>query len=245
LVGDLHMNEKPNYMAANNDDSLAAIAWLRSVLASIVDVAPLSPWIKQDTQRCIRRLPNWIIVAWAKALNFDHMTAYRACPDLAETVRSDAGRQIVKQYMETHHPVPLANTMHQLAQKVLKLSRTGRLPASADTIEQQVCALAMANCTLQGEGFIQQVNPILCETAQSNHPLIEYQVLLGSKQKQKLKDIDALLSRHPYNRWVSERIVEIKRWLGLEPPTFHVRYAERTPLWDSFWNNILTGGGYE
>jgi hypothetical protein len=245
LIGDLHMNEKPNSIAASNDDSLAAAAWLRDVLASIADVAPLSPWIKEATQRCIRRLPNWIMTAWAKALNFDHVTAYRACPYLAEAVRSDEGRQIVKQYVETHNAVPLANTLHQLARKVLKLSRTGRLPASADTIEQQVCAMGMADCTPHGEQFIQQANSILCEAERSNHPLIEYQILLQGNQRQKLDELDSVLSRHPYKSWVSERIVEIKRWLGLEPPTFRVRYAERTPLWDSFWNNILTGGGYE
>jgi hypothetical protein len=215
------------------------------VLASIADVAPLSPWIKEATQRCIRRLPNWIMTAWAKALNVDYVTAYRACPDLAEKVKSDAGMHIVKQYVETHNAVPLANTLHQLARKVLKLSRTDRLPASADTIEQQVCALGLASCIQQGEQFIQQANSILCESERSNHPLVEYQVLLEGKQRQKLKDIDVVLSRHPYNSWVTERIAEIKRWLGLEPPTFHIRYGERTPLWDSFGDNILTGGGYE
>jgi len=239
------MEDKPNSIAASNDDSLAAAAWLRGVLASIADVAPLSPWIKEATQRCIRRLPNWIMATWANALNFDHVTAYRACPDLAEMARSDAGMHIVKQYVETHNAVPLANTLHQLARRVLKLSRADRLPASADTIEQQICAMGMADCTLHGEQFIQQATSILCVAEHSNHPLVEYQFLLESKQRQRLKDIDALLSRHPYNSWVSERIIEIKRWLGLESPTFHIRYGERTPLWDSFWDNILTGGGYE
>jgi hypothetical protein len=239
------MDAKPNSIAASNDDSLEAVAWLRGVLASIADVAPLSPWIKEATCRSIRRLPNWIIVAWAKASNFDHMTAYRTCPDLAEAIKSDTGMQVVKHYVETHNAVPLANTLHQLARKVLKLSRTDRLPASADTIEQQVCALGMADCTPQGEQFIQQAGSILYEAECSNHPLVEYQVLLERKQRQKLNEIDALLSRHPYNSWVAERIIEIKRWLGLEPPTFHIRYGERTPLWDSFWDNILTGGGYE
>lgn len=237
------MNEEHDGVTPTEDDGRAAVAWLRSVLASIADVAPLSPWIKEATQRCIRRLPNWIIAAWAKALNFDYVSVYQACPDLAEAVKSDEGVQIVKQYVETHHAVPLANTLHQLGRKVLKLSRTDRLPASADKIVQQVCALGMADCTPHGEQFIQQVNPILCESERSNHPLVEYQMLLEGKQSQKLNDIDALLSLHPYNSWVSERIVEIRRWLGLEPPTFRIRYGERTPLWDSFWNNILTGGG--
>ncbi|MBN2462648.1 MAG: hypothetical protein JXB43_03510, partial [Dehalococcoidia bacterium] len=131
------MNEELARVTPTEDDGRAAVAWLRGVLASIVDVAPLSPWIKEATQRCIRRLPNWIIVAWAKALNFDYVTAHRASPDLAEMVTSDAGMQIVKQYVETHNAVPLANILHQLSRKVSRLSRMNRLPASADMIEQQ------------------------------------------------------------------------------------------------------------
>jgi len=236
------MDERPDNVAATDDERRAALGWLRDVLANTVDVAPLSPWIKQATQRCIRRLPSWIIAAWAKALNFDHVSAYQACPDLAEAVKSDAGTRIVKQYVEAHHVVPLANILHQLARRVSRLSRTNRLSAPADMIERQVCALSMADCTPQGEQFIQQTNSILCRAERGNHPLIEYQMLLEGKQRQKLNDIDALLSRHPYNSWVAERIVEIKRWLGIEPPSFRIRYGERTPLWDSLWNNILTGG---
>jgi hypothetical protein len=112
-------------------------------------------------------------------------------------------------------------------------------------IEQQICALGLANCTPQGEKFIQQAGSILCEAERSNHPLVEYQILLEVKQSQKLNEVDAVLSRHPYNSWVAERVAEIKRWLGLEPPRFHIRYGERTPLWDSLWNNILTGGGHD
>jgi len=239
------MNEEHARITTTDDDRRAAVAWLRGVLASIVDVAPLSLWVKEATQRCIRHLPNWIVVAWAKALNFDYVAAYRACPDLAEAVKSDEGMQIVEQYVETHNAVPLANTLHQLARKVSRLSRMNRLPASADMIEQQVCALGMANCMSQGEQFMQQADSIICESERSNHPLVEYQILLEGKKRQKLNEVDAVLSRHPYNSWVSERIVEIKRWLGLEPPRFHIRYGERTPLWDSLWNNILTGGGHD
>jgi len=237
------MDKKPENVSAIEDERRGALAWLRGVLANIVDIAPLSPWIKEATQRCIGHLPNWLIAAWAKALNFDYVSAYQACPDLAEVVKSDEGMQIVKQYAEAHHAVPLANILHQLSCKVARLSRMNRLPTPADMIERQVCALGMANCTPMGEQFIQQANSILYRAERSKHPLVEYQMLLEGKQRQKLNDIDALLSRHPYNRWVSERIVEIRRWLGLEPPTFRIRYGERNPFWDSLWNNILTGGG--
>jgi len=236
------MNEEHDRVTPTEDDGRAAVAWLRDVLANSIDVAPLSPWIKEATQRCIRHLPNWIMTAWAKALNFDHVTAYRACPDLAGVVKSDEGMQIVKQYVETHNAVPLANTLHQLARKISRMSRAGKLPASADIIEQQVCAMGMADCMPQGEQFIQQAGSILYEAERSNHPLVEYQVLLEGRQSQKLNEIDAILSRHPYNSWVAERIVEIKRWLGLELPTFRVKYGERTPEWDMFWKSILLGG---
>jgi hypothetical protein len=239
------MNEENNRVTRTNDERRAAIAWLRDVLASIVDVAPLSPWIKEATCRSIRRMPNWLVATWAQALNIDYVAAYRACPDLAEAASSDTGLRVVKEYMETRNAVPLANTLHQLARKVSKLSKTSRLPIPGDRVERQVCALGIASCTPQGEQFIQQSSSILCEAERSNHPLIEYQILLESKQRQKLKKLDAILASLPYNSWVAERIVEIKRWLGLEPPTFHIRYGDRSPLWDTLWDNILTGGGHE
>lgn len=245
LVGDSYMDERAGSVATSNEYVPEAIAWLREVLTSIVDVAPLSPWIKEATQTCIRLLPNWLMAAWARALNFDYVASYRACPDLARAVRSDTGIQIVKQYLETHNAVPLAYALRQLTRKVVKLSRTGRLPIAADMIERQVCALAVANCSPGGERFIQQASSILCEAECSNHPLIEYQILIEGKQRQKLKKLDAILAPLQYNSWVAERIVEMKRWLGLEPPTFHIRHGERSPLWDSLWDNILTGGGYE
>ena len=153
--------------------------------------------------------------------------------------------ETVSQYVETNSVEPLASTLRQLTRKVVKLSRTGRLPVAGDMIERQICALGVANCTSDGEGFIRHASSILCEAERRNHPLIEYQILLEGKQRRKLKELDAVLTPLPYNSWVAERIVEIKRWLGLEPPTFHIRYGERTPLWDSLWDNILTGGGHE
>jgi len=244
LVGDSHMDERANSIATSNEYVLGAMVWFREVLTSIVDVAPMSPWIKEATQTCIRRLPNWLVVAWAKALDFDFVAAYKAYPDLAVLVKSDDGVETVTQYVETKSVEPLASILRQLTRKVVKLSRTGGLPVAGDMVERQICALAVANCTSDGERFIRHARSILCKAERGNHPLSGYRVLLEGKQRQKLKELDAVLSRHPYNSWVAQRIVEIKRWLGLEPPTFHIRHGERTPLWDSFWNNILTGGGY-
>lgn len=219
------------------------MAWLRDVLANVVDASPLSLWIKEATQRCVRRLPNWIMDAWAKALNFDYMTAYRTCPYLAKAVKGDQGKQLVRQYVEAHRAVPLANILNQLARKLLRLSRMNRLPVPVDMIERQVCAIAMSDITPQGKRFIQEANPIIGRAQRSNHPLARYRILLQGKHSQKLNNIDALLSQHPYNSWVLERIVEIRRWLGLEPPTFRIRCGERTPLWQSLWDNILSGDG--
>jgi len=239
------MEKRPYSVATSNEYVPEAMIWIREVLTTIVDVAPLSPWIKEATQRCIRRLPNWLVDVWAKALDFDYVTAYQSRPDLAAVVRSDTGMETVRKYVEANSVEPLASILRQLTRKVVKLSKTGRLPVSAGMIERQISALAVANCTAEGERYMRHASSVLCEAESSNHPLIEYQILLEGKQSRKLKDIDAVLFRHPYNSWVAERIVEMKRWLGLEPPTFHIRYGERTPLWDTLWDNILTGGGHE
>lgn len=239
------MDERLSNLAAKSDYAPEAMVWLRRVLTNIVDIAPLSPWIKEGTRRLVRRVPNWLIATWAAALNVDYVAAYKACPDLAEAASSDTGMRVVKQYLETHNAVPSAYALRQLTRKVVKWSKTSKLPVSDDMVERQVCALGVANCTAEGERFIQQASCILCEAERSNHPLIEYQILLEGKQMQKLKKLDTVLASLPYNGWVAERIVEIKRWLGLEPPTFHIRYGDRSPLWDSLWDNILTGGGYE
>ena len=59
---------------------------------------------------------------------------------------------------------------------------------------------------------------------------------------EKIEALDATLTVGRYRSWVAERLTEIKRYLGLEPPHFIVRTGERTPQWDLLWQKIFTGG---
>jgi hypothetical protein len=237
-------NEK-GVISASADDTRAATGWLRDVLISIMEVAPLPLWIKGTSRGFIRRLPDWLITAWARALSVDYVTAYQVYPDLAEKVRSDIGRKTVQRYLEAHNTITTANVLRLLVQKVVKQSRTNGLLIDADMIQRHVCALALAGYSPHGEEFAQSATSTLSAKDHNIHLISHYQIALDTGQKQRLEDLDAVLTDNKYARWVEERVAEIKRWLGLEPPRFHIRYSERTPLWDSLWNNILTGGGHE
>lgn len=235
------MNEKGNRVTIT-EDRRRAIAWLRGVLTSMVDVAPLSPWIKRATCRLIQRAPDWLIAAWAGALNVDYVTAYQMYPDLGQEVRSDANREIVRQYVEAHDAVPVASALRQLARRAIRLLQRGKLPAKGDMIEREVCALALTTCAPYGQEFAQCVSSILGHAEGNNHFLVEYQIILDNHQKQKLERLDNALTGTRYGNWIAKRIGEVKRWLGLDTPWFNIRYGDRSPQWDILWKAIFTGG---
>jgi len=63
-----------------------------------------------------------------------------------------------------------------------------------------------------------------------------------SEDSSKIKALNDTLTGDRYGVWVAERLNEMKRYLGLEPPHFTVRTGERTPQWDLLWHKIFTGG---
>jgi len=239
------MDKEKDIISTADDDRRAAIAWLRDVLVTILDICPVPQWLKRKTAHFTRRVPGWLIAAWASALNVDYVDAYRAYPDFAQRVGNDTGREIARQYLETHNAVPLAYSLRQLVQRVIKLLQAGRLPASKEVVEREIYALALANCTPDGENFVERANSILSYSEHYNHPLIDYQITLESDKTEKLDELDGILAGGRYGRWVAERISEAKRWLGLEPPHFHIQYSERTPQWDLLWRNIFIGAKNE
>jgi len=237
--------EKDRITTVTDEDKTAALTRLRGVLTSLLEVAPLSPWMKKETHRMIYRLPDWLIATWATALNIDYMNTSRSYPDLAESVRSESGRATVQAYLETHDAVPSMNCLHQLIAKVIKRHQAGRLPVAEDMVTRETLALALAGCAPDGDEFAKNARSILEGGEPANHILIDYQIALESGQRGKLERIDDALTGGRYGQWVAERMVEIKRWLGLEPPRFRIQYGERTPQWEALWGSIFVGGSYE
>jgi hypothetical protein len=236
------MNEKSNQARAPDEEKKVALGWLRNVLGSIVETAPLSPWIKRKTASMIRRLPDWLMASWANTFRIDYMNGYRAYPDMAEKVRSETGRQLTQHYLESRDAVPVANTLQQLVCRVAQLRESCRLTVDKETVERQACALALASCTQEGMEFAESAKHILSDLQKPNHLLVDYHLALDLGNKPKLEILDAALAGGRYGKWVAERLTEVKRWLGLEPPRFHIRYGERTPQWDLLWKRIFTGG---
>jgi len=239
------MNERSNQARAPDEERKVAIGWLRNVLSSIVETAPLSPWIKRKTASMIRRLPDWLVVNWAEALNIDFIKGYKLYPDMADSVRSDKGRQMAQHYLESHDAVPAANCLQQLVRWTMRRSRMGKLPINYETAQRETYALALAPCTPEGWEFIEQTSSVLRNDEQANHPLVDYQIALKRGEKDKLGRLDAILTGGRYGKWVDERLEETRRWMGLDTPRFHLSYCERSPQWDSLWENIFLGGENE
>jgi len=237
--------EKDKTATVTDDDKTTALNWLRDVLISILEVAPLSPWMKKATHRMICRLPDWLMATWATALNIDYMNTSRNYPDIAESVRSESGRATVQHYLEARDAVPAMNCLHQLMARVVKRHQAGRLPVDKGMVERETLALALSGCVPDGDEFANNARIILESGGTANHILIDYQIALESGQRGKLERINNALTGHRYGQWIAERMVEIKRWLGLEPPRFRIQYGERTPQWEALWGNLFVGGSYE
>jgi len=218
------------------------LAWLRDVFNAMLEVSPMSYRQKKKTDRLLNRMPDWLMASWAKNLDIDYTGGCTMYPDMAEKANSDTGRQLAQEYLEAHDAVPAGHCLDQLGRSVIKLANEGRLPADADMIERQVCALAWAECTDDGISFAEKARGILSDPEKTNHPLVDYQMALEYGDKAKLEALDAALTGGRYDSWVAERLTEARRFLGLEPPRFTIRYGERTPQWDLLWKKLFTGG---
>ncbi len=231
-----------NNLPTSNSERTEAIAWLRGVLTSALEVSPLSYWQKKETTRLLKRMPDWLMASWADAFNIDYMGGFKQMPDMAEQAKSDAGRSLAKQYVENHDAIPVANILDELVRDVVKQANENRLPADGETVERQVCALALAGCTTEGATFAESARDILGNADNPNHPLVDYHLALADRDTEKIEALDAALTVGRYGSWVAERLTEVKRYLGLEPPRFTIRRGARTPQWDLLWQKIFTGG---
>ena len=178
----------------------------------------------------------------AESLDIDYLGGSTICPDVAERVKSEACRDIAQRYLEAHDAVPAGFCLDQLCRSVIKRAQGGRLPVDVDMVERQVCALALAECTEDGIVFAGKAREILSDPENPNHILVDYQIALERGEKEKLEQLDTLLTGGRYGEWIDARLDEAKRYLGLDNPIFRINFVERTPQWDALWEDIIKGG---
>jgi len=230
-------------LPANDNEGIEAIAWMRGVLISTLEVCPLSYQQKKKISRYLSKMPDWLMARWANALNIDYMGGRAQYPDMAQQAKSDTVRNLAQQYVEAHDAVAVGNCLDELVKSMVKHARAaGDLPVDIETIEKHVCALALAGCNDEGDKFIENARDILSDTEVLNHPIIDYHLALEYRDKSKLESLDAALAGGRYGSWADERLAEAKRFLGLEPPHFTIQVGKRTPQWDLLWKRVFTGG---
>ena len=231
-------NDLPTY----NSERTEGLTWLRNVLTSALEVCPLSYQQKRNSSRFLGRIPDWLMASCAESLNIDYMGGCTKYPDMAEKANSDTGRQLAQQYLEAHDAVPAGHCLDQLTRSVIKRAQGGRLPVGSNMVARQVCALAWAECTEDGIAFAEKARDLLSDAENPNHPLVDYQIALERGDKDKLEQLDIILTGGRYGEWVDSRLDEAKRYLGLDYPIFRINFVERTPQWDALWENIIKGG---
>ena len=228
--------------ATRDDNRQATLTWLRDVLTSMLEVSPVSYQQKKKTTRYLNKMPDWLMAKWAEALNIDYMGGSAQYPDMAQQAKSDAGRNLAQQYLESRDAVAVGNCLEELGKSVVKHDQAGDLTVDSEMVERQVCALALAGCNDEGAEFTEKARDILSDAENPNHPIIDYNLALEYGDRSKLESLDAVLTGGRYGGWAAERLTEAKRFLGIEPPRFTIRYGERTPQWDLLWKKLFTGG---
>ncbi len=129
------------------------IDWLRGVLNAILEIAPLSYKQKRKTCSFLNRMPDWLLVKWANALNINYTGGCVTCPDMADKANSSIGRDKVQQYLESHDAVPAANVLGDLVGDILKRAKEDKLPIVYEIVEKQMTALALSEYTPEGADF--------------------------------------------------------------------------------------------
>jgi hypothetical protein len=159
-----------------------------------------------------------------------------------EQAKSETSKQLAQQYLESHDTLATTNVLDGLVLAVIKQANENSLTMDNGGVESQICALALAGCIDEGTEYIKSAGYILNNTENPNHPLGSYHPALGNKDTEKIDALDAALAGGRYGNWVNERITEVKRFLGLEPPHFSIHHGERFPQWDLLCQSIFTGG---
>ncbi len=223
------------------DNDSKSLDWLRQVLVSAFNSAAVSGWLRKRAISFACHIPDWLVETWARVTGVDFATAHTLAPELPQQLESEAGRELVRDYIEARHVVPTVRSLRRLVTTVLTLVRLRKLPIEADKVEQSVAALALVGCTpLSGE-FVAEASSILDSSSYPEHLLSAYEQTLNSADETRLNGIANAL-RGEYGYWVANRLQEARRYLGLDYPIFRIHFGERTPQWDALWGNIIKGG---
>lgn len=129
---------------------------------------------------------------------------------MAVQAKSDTGRQLAREYLESHDAVPAGFCLDQLTRSVIKRAQGVRLPVDADKVERQVCALAWKECTEDGAAFSEKARDILSDAEIRNHLFIDYHLAFEQGDKSKIEALDAALAGGRYGIWVAERLTEAR-----------------------------------
>ena len=229
-------------LPANADEKARATTWLKGALFAILDASSLPVTLRKKTRGFIRRLPSYYLLRWAEASKIDYINGYKSFPELANYTSTDTGKAVIDGYLDNHNVIPLTHSLKKLVPGVVKKYRQDTLPTGKEVIQRQVCALAFADCAIEGNSFSRSACQILDNPGKPANPLDNYFHALTGGDKMKLEKLEKALAGGRYGIWVDERLTEARRYFGLEPPKVIVRRAKRSPQWESLWRNILTGG---
>ena len=98
----------------NDSEKTEAIAWMRDVLTSMLEVCPLSYRQKKTTGQLLNKMPDWLMGRWADVLNIDYMGGSTRYPDMARDAKSDYVKNLAQQYLEAYDAVAVGNCVENL-----------------------------------------------------------------------------------------------------------------------------------
>ena len=215
-----------------------AVEWLRDVLAAMLDAGAVPRWIERGLRSFMRRLPDSLLEAWANALNIDVQHLREMMPDAGDRLRGEAGKEAVRTCVGAHQLVPLARTFRSAVKTAIRWLRSGSLPVDAEAVQRDLPALALTHCTPEGYETAGAVASILGTASDPPQLIAGYAAALARGDRQPLAMTDGTVVESSYGRWIGCRLQEVRRLIGVEPPSFRVEHSERTPLWNGFWNNM-------
>ena len=215
-TGPPHITDPPDAGGAtiSADGSKQTIKWLRGVLLAVIAIVPLPLWLKRKMAAVIRRLPDWYLSRWATALNVDLVRFSQDCPDLVHRINSGECKQIIQDYLESHQVILLAHSLRKLVHNIITKYKGDALPLEKETIEQQVAALALAECTGEGKAFASRAGAILSHGGIEEPVLVDYHRALDNQDIGPLEKLQQVLDNIPYGGWIISRLQEAKRWLS-------------------------------
>jgi len=203
------MYTEETVVGSNND----RLALLREVISTAFEVAPMPLALRRRTVRFAWEVPDELLLTWARECRVDYDAILNGCPGLPDHLRSDIGRQVVRQHFEAHRIPSTARRLRRVVAIVLRFLRRGKLPADAQIVRESVAALGMGRCTPSGRQFLDGAAAVLDAQPEPDCLLEQYAWALDETDPQKLLDTHCALGNSHFGKWVANRLREVERWL--------------------------------